>query len=174
MLTKNRELQEIIEGLSEEQKQISPKYFYDERGSQLFDEITRLPEYYLTDTEIGIMRDHIDEMVALMDFYRERPSARREMALRARKRVLGEHTYQHRLELIGEKPAAAAAAAAPAAAKPAAKKGKAPASIAEDLRQWQPADCGCPFGPAFRRRRSGAPPRFALRPYPRQPQPVLG
>ena len=66
MLTKNRELQEIVEGLSEEQKQISPKYFYDERGSQLFDEITRLPEYYLTDTEIGIMRDNIDEMVALI------------------------------------------------------------------------------------------------------------
>ena len=66
MLIKNRELQEIIDGLSAEQKQISPKYFYDERGSQLFDEITRLPEYYLTDTEIGIMRDHIDEMVELI------------------------------------------------------------------------------------------------------------
>lgn len=66
MLTKQRELQEIIAGLSAEQKQISPKYFYDERGSQLFDEITRLPEYYLTDTELTIMRDHIGEMVALI------------------------------------------------------------------------------------------------------------
>ena len=66
MLTRKRELQEIIDGLSLTPKQISPKYFYDERGSQLFDEITRLPEYYLTDTEIRIMRDHIDEIAGLV------------------------------------------------------------------------------------------------------------
>ena len=66
MLIKNHELQEIIDGLSSSPKQISPKYFYDERGSQLFDEITRLPEYYLTDTEIDIMRANIDEMVELV------------------------------------------------------------------------------------------------------------
>jgi dimethylhistidine N-methyltransferase len=62
MSTRNRELQEIIDGLSGRQKQISPKYFYDERGSQLFDEITRLPEYYLTNTEISIMRNNVNEM----------------------------------------------------------------------------------------------------------------
>jgi len=45
---------------------ISPKYFYDERGSQLFDQITRLPEYYPTETELGIMQDNIDEIVALV------------------------------------------------------------------------------------------------------------
>ncbi len=66
MLTKSKELREIVDGLSAEQKSISPKYFYDERGSQLFDEITRLPEYYLTDTEIDIMRDNIDEIVGLV------------------------------------------------------------------------------------------------------------
>ena len=43
-------------------KMISPKYFYDERGSQLFEEITRLPEYYPTETELGIMRDNIGEI----------------------------------------------------------------------------------------------------------------
>ncbi len=59
-------LEEIITGLRQDEKSISPKYFYDERGSQLFDEITRLPEYYLTDTELGIMRDNIDEMVSLI------------------------------------------------------------------------------------------------------------
>ena len=53
------ELEEIMEGLSGSQKQISPKYFYDERGSQLFDDITQLPEYYLTNTELAIMRDNI-------------------------------------------------------------------------------------------------------------------
>lgn len=57
---------EIVAGLMQPQKNISPKYFYDERGSQLFDAITRLPEYYLTDTELGIMRGHISEMVELV------------------------------------------------------------------------------------------------------------
>lgn len=59
-----REISEIVDGLSAEQKQISPKYFYDERGSQLFDDITQLPEYYLTNTELGIMRDNIAEITA--------------------------------------------------------------------------------------------------------------
>ena len=66
MLANNSEISEIVTGLSATQKHISPKYFYDERGSQLFDEITRLPEYYLTNTELGIMRDNIEEIVALV------------------------------------------------------------------------------------------------------------
>lgn len=60
------DIAEILEGLSREEKQISPKYFYDERGSQLFDEITELPEYYLTDAEIAIMRDNIGEIADLV------------------------------------------------------------------------------------------------------------
>ena len=62
------EVRELLEGLkrSENEKQISPKYFYDERGSKLFDEITRLPEYYPTDTEIEIMRSNIGEIVDLI------------------------------------------------------------------------------------------------------------
>jgi len=59
-------IEEIVEGLSQAQKTISPKYFYDERGSQLFDKITELPEYYLTDAELEIMREHVDEMAALI------------------------------------------------------------------------------------------------------------
>jgi len=59
------ELDEIIDGLSQGEKMISPKYFYDERGSQLFDEITRLPEYYPTETELGIMRANVDEIAGL-------------------------------------------------------------------------------------------------------------
>lgn len=66
LASRSAEISEIVDGLSAKQKQISPKYFYDERGSQLFDEITRLPEYYLTNTELGIMRDNIDEMVAMV------------------------------------------------------------------------------------------------------------
>jgi len=66
MEVSNTEMSEIIDGLSAEQKTISPKYFYDERGSQLFDQITRLPEYYLTNTELGIMRDNIDEIASMV------------------------------------------------------------------------------------------------------------
>ncbi len=40
------ELNEILEGLSRPQKTLSPKFFYDERGSILFDAICELPEYY--------------------------------------------------------------------------------------------------------------------------------
>ena len=50
------EVGEIFAGLSRTPKSISPKFFYDERGSQLFDAICELPEYYLTRTELAIMR----------------------------------------------------------------------------------------------------------------------
>ena len=60
------ELDEILEGLSRPQKALSPKFFYDERGSILFDAICELPEYYLTRTEFSIMRAHIDEIVSLV------------------------------------------------------------------------------------------------------------
>ena len=59
-------LAEILDGLRQEAKSISPKYFYDERGSQLFDAITHLPEYYLTDTEISIMLGNIGEIAELV------------------------------------------------------------------------------------------------------------
>ncbi len=51
-------------GLTLPQKSLSPKYFYDAHGSKLFDDITELPEYYLTRTELGIMRAFVDEMTA--------------------------------------------------------------------------------------------------------------
>ncbi len=47
---------DVLRGLGLAAKSIPPKYFYDERGSQLFERITALPEYYLTRTEIGILR----------------------------------------------------------------------------------------------------------------------
>lgn len=59
-------VQEIVNGLRKDEKMISPKYFYDERGSQLFDEITTLPEYYPTETEFGIMRENIAEIAELI------------------------------------------------------------------------------------------------------------
>ncbi len=54
---------EIIAGLNATPRTLPPKYFYDERGSQLFEQITELPEYYPTRTEIGIMQDNIGEIV---------------------------------------------------------------------------------------------------------------
>lgn len=60
------EINALLEGLSRPQKTISPKYFYDEKGSQLFDQITELPEYYLTNAELEIMRDNVDAMAAMI------------------------------------------------------------------------------------------------------------
>jgi len=60
------DLEEIIEGLSQEQKSISPKYFYDEEGSRLFDRICELPEYYPTRTELAIMQDNMVEIASLV------------------------------------------------------------------------------------------------------------
>ena len=50
--------QEICAGLLQLPARIAPKYFYDVRGSALFEEITRLPEYYPTRTEAAVMQAH--------------------------------------------------------------------------------------------------------------------
>lgn len=57
---------EILVGLNKRQKTLSPKFFYDEKGSQLFTEITRQPEYYPTRTEIQLLRDHAGEISELI------------------------------------------------------------------------------------------------------------
>jgi dimethylhistidine N-methyltransferase len=66
MIAANAELREIVAGLRKPEKMISPKFFYDERGSQLFDQITQLPEYYPTETELNIMCDNIAEIASLI------------------------------------------------------------------------------------------------------------
>jgi dimethylhistidine N-methyltransferase len=53
----------VIEGLSRRQKELPCRYFYDARGSTLFEEITRLPEYYPTRTEAGILKECATELV---------------------------------------------------------------------------------------------------------------
>ena len=53
----------MIGGLSRPQKTLPCRFFYDARGSELFEEITRLPEYYPTRTETDILRAHAREMV---------------------------------------------------------------------------------------------------------------
>ncbi len=49
-------LRDVIHGLRRPQKEVPCKYFYDERGSALFDEICELDEYYLTRTRAGDSR----------------------------------------------------------------------------------------------------------------------
>jgi dimethylhistidine N-methyltransferase len=56
----------VLEGLRRPQKTLPPVYFYDERGSHLFDRITELPEYYLTRTELAIMREYGPEIGSLV------------------------------------------------------------------------------------------------------------
>ncbi|HEY6971757.1 MAG TPA: L-histidine N(alpha)-methyltransferase [Candidatus Angelobacter sp.] len=54
---------EVLDGLSERAKRLPPKLFYDARGSRLFEQITELPEYYLTRTERAIFQQFGPEMV---------------------------------------------------------------------------------------------------------------
>jgi dimethylhistidine N-methyltransferase len=56
--------QEVIAGLSQSPKQVSPKYFYDEKGSALFDAITELDEYYVPRVEKAILVDNRAEICA--------------------------------------------------------------------------------------------------------------
>ena len=55
---------ELLEGLSKPQKAVSPKWFYDAEGSRLFEEITRLPEYYPTRQEAALLKTMAPELTA--------------------------------------------------------------------------------------------------------------
>lgn len=59
-----RMLEEVTASLSLSPKMLPSKYFYDEAGSRIFDEITELDEYYITRTETAIMRRHGEEMAS--------------------------------------------------------------------------------------------------------------
>lgn len=57
---------DVLDGLCRPQKAIQPKYFYDERGSELFEEICDLPEYYLTRTESEILAQRVGEIATIL------------------------------------------------------------------------------------------------------------
>jgi L-histidine Nalpha-methyltransferase len=59
--------EDVRDGLSRDFKQLAPKYFYDERGSELFDRITTLPEYYPTRCERAILNRWAPQIVALSE-----------------------------------------------------------------------------------------------------------
>jgi len=54
---------DILKGMTASQKFIPSKYFYDEKGSRLFEEICHLPEYYLTRTEMSILKRSAEEII---------------------------------------------------------------------------------------------------------------
>jgi L-histidine Nalpha-methyltransferase len=54
---------DVLDGLTKPFKELAPKHLYDARGSELFDQICELPEYYPTRTELRILRDHAAEIV---------------------------------------------------------------------------------------------------------------
>jgi dimethylhistidine N-methyltransferase len=56
---------DVIKGLTEKLKSLPPKYFYDDPGSQLFEKICELPEYYPTRTEAWILQEYADEIAAI-------------------------------------------------------------------------------------------------------------
>src|ERR1700737_2501045 len=57
---------DVIDDLSQHPKRLSPNYFYDAAGSELFEQITLLPEYYPTRTELTILRDRASEISAIL------------------------------------------------------------------------------------------------------------
>src|ERR1041385_6478815 len=57
---------DVIGDLAQFPKRLSPKYFYDASGSEMFEQITVLPEYYPTRTELGILRSRGDEIVSII------------------------------------------------------------------------------------------------------------
>jgi len=56
---------DVVRGLSQTPKTLPPRYFYDDRGSQLFEQITELPEYYLTRTETEILKSCAPEIAQI-------------------------------------------------------------------------------------------------------------
>ena len=57
---------DVVDGLSQHPKRLPPKYFYDAAGSELFEQITLLPEYYPTRTELGILRERGSAIAAFV------------------------------------------------------------------------------------------------------------
>lgn len=62
----NAFLDDVVQGLSQPQKQLACKYFYDERGSKLFDAICRLDEYYPTRTETALLETYARDIAGLI------------------------------------------------------------------------------------------------------------
>src|SRR5919106_5199390 len=58
--------EDVLMGLSAAQKAIPPRYFYDQYGSELFEQICQQPEYYLTRTEATLLRQHAADILDII------------------------------------------------------------------------------------------------------------
>jgi dimethylhistidine N-methyltransferase len=65
-LARQTMLDDVVAGLSQPQKTLPSKYFYDERGSKLFDDICDLDEYYLTRVESALLAEHVGEIASIV------------------------------------------------------------------------------------------------------------
>lgn len=63
---RNTFLEDVLQGLQKTRKELPSKYFYNERGSRLFEQICLLDEYYVTRTELHIMQQRVREMASLL------------------------------------------------------------------------------------------------------------
>ncbi|MBD0328239.1 MAG: L-histidine N(alpha)-methyltransferase, partial [Pyrinomonadaceae bacterium] len=57
-------LEDVLDGLGQAEKTLPAKYFYDERGSKLYDDICELEEYYPTRTETALLAHHAEDIAA--------------------------------------------------------------------------------------------------------------
>ncbi len=89
---------DVATGLLSKPKTLSPKYFYDAAGSVLFEEITRLPEYYLTATEHSILTLYAQEILATTANGHPTPSAPENLTVLE----LGAGSASKTLVLLGE------------------------------------------------------------------------
>ena len=65
----NREFaNDVVKGLTSKDKRLSSKYFYDDIGSRIFQEIMNMPEYYLTDSEFEILARQAEQIIAAVGF----------------------------------------------------------------------------------------------------------
>ena len=55
----------VLEGMAQPQKTLPPKFFYDRKGSELFDRLCDSPEYYITRTEISILQERTPNVADL-------------------------------------------------------------------------------------------------------------
>ncbi|MEO6605550.1 MAG: L-histidine N(alpha)-methyltransferase, partial [Aeromicrobium sp.] len=58
-------VEDVQRGLASQPRTLPPKWLYDDRGSDLFTEITHLPEYYPTESERALLTAHADEIVTI-------------------------------------------------------------------------------------------------------------
>mgnify|MGYP005997430311 CR=1 FL=1 len=70
----NKELfkKEVVEGLSQPEKKLPSKYFYDKKGDELFVKIMHMPEYYLTRAELEIFENKSQELIDKLSLKKEK------------------------------------------------------------------------------------------------------